>query len=79
MNLNFETPNKEAVGWLDTYFQFQDNERLVEKGNDVAYNYYDSNYDGWDKQPEANVRKAFYALMTLKEEWNITDEMINNQ
>jgi hypothetical protein len=79
MKLDFVTPNRETVGWIDTYFQFHDDERVQRTAERIASNTYDSSYDGWDEQPESNVRRAFCEFLDAMERFDIIEDEINNQ
>ena len=79
MNLDFITPNATTVEWIDTYMQFHDNVRIQSIAERVATRFYDPHQEGWDQQPEDNIRAAFNAFMTEKAAYGITDEEINNQ
>lgn len=79
MNLDFTTPNSETVGWIDTYFQFHDDEKIQRAAERIAGNNYNGNYDGWDEQPESNIRGAFYDFISAMERFGITEDEIYNQ
>lgn len=79
MNLDFTTPNSQAVEWIDAYFQFHDDEKVQRTAERIAGRNYDGSYDGWDQQPQSNIRGAFYDFMSAMNSFGITEEDINNQ
>ena len=78
MNLDFNNPNKEALGWMDCYFQYH-NDLTARVAERIADNNYDSSYDGWDEQPENNIKSAFYEFKSAMIRLDISEEDINNQ
>jgi hypothetical protein len=79
MKLDFITPNASTLGWIDSYMQFHDDIRVQSAAEKTANQHYDPSCDGWEEQPERNIRSAFYAFMAIKESFGITDNDINNQ
>ena len=78
MTLDFQTPNKKTLGWIDTYFQYHSSstEREAER---IASRNYDNNFDGWDEQPDSNIASAFYEFKSAMIRFNISEEDIKNQ
>jgi hypothetical protein len=78
MKLDFTTPNKSTLGWIDAYFQYH-NSQTEKEAERIAGRNYRGCYDGWDKQPDANVAAAFYEFKSAMIRFNISEEDINNQ
>ena len=78
MKLDFNTPNKSTLGWIDTYFQYHNSKTAMEAER-IASRNYDNNYDGWDEQPMSNVKSAFSEFKSAMIEFGITEDDINNQ